>query len=137
MKITRNVITDLMPVYQSGEASQDTLDLVENFLQGDPEFARIVNAQPETLLAENPPALPHGTEMETLKKTRKLLKKRTYFMAFAIVFTLSTFSFNFDSTGIRWNWVETPILAVVFLAIGILFWVMYAQTVGKLKGSDL
>lgn len=137
MKITRDVITDLLPAYQSGEASQDTLDLVEAYLKEDPEFARVVNAQQESLLAENQPNLPKENEMETLEKTKKLLKQRSWYMVSAIVFTLSTFAFNFDSKGVRWNWVETPIVAVVLFAIGILFWVKYAQTNRKLKGSAL
>ena len=40
MPITREVITDLWPVFLSGEASADTRALVEDFLQHDPEFAR-------------------------------------------------------------------------------------------------
>ena len=42
MKITRDVITDLLPVYLSGEASADTKALVELFLKDDPEFAKLI-----------------------------------------------------------------------------------------------
>ena len=66
MKITREVITDLLPIYLSGEASQDTRDLVEAFLKEDPEFARIVNAEQSSLLSENQPNLPKENEMKTL-----------------------------------------------------------------------
>jgi hypothetical protein len=38
--VTREVITDLWPVYVSGEASPDTRGLVEAFLREDPELAR-------------------------------------------------------------------------------------------------
>ena len=34
MKITRDVISDLLPVYLAREACQDTRDLVEAFLKG-------------------------------------------------------------------------------------------------------
>jgi len=40
MKVTRDVITDLWAVYESGEASADTRALVEEFLREDPEHAR-------------------------------------------------------------------------------------------------
>jgi hypothetical protein len=137
MKITRDVITDLLPVYQSGEASQDTRDLVEAYLKDDPEFARIVNAEQSSLPAENQPKLPKENEMETLENTKKLLKQRTYYTAAGIFFTFTAFSFNFESNGVRWNWHDSPIVAIVLFVVGIFFWIKYAQTNGKLKSSAL
>jgi hypothetical protein len=40
-KITRNVIIDLMPLYLAGEASQDTRELVEEYLTNDKELAEM------------------------------------------------------------------------------------------------
>ncbi len=40
-KITRNVILDLMPLYLAGEASQDTKELVEDYLETDKELAEM------------------------------------------------------------------------------------------------
>ena len=40
-KITRNVILDLMPLYLAGEASQDTKQLVEQYLETDKELAEM------------------------------------------------------------------------------------------------
>ena len=40
-KITRNVILDLMPLYLAGEASQDTKELVEEYLETDKELAEM------------------------------------------------------------------------------------------------
>jgi len=40
-KITRNVILDLMPLYLAGEASQDTKELVEEYLEIDKELAEM------------------------------------------------------------------------------------------------
>lgn len=137
MKITRDIITDLLPAYQSGEASEDTCNLVETYLKEDPEFSRIVNASQESSLAKAQLNLPKEIEMETLEKTKKILWQRSMYMGSAIFFTLMTFAFNFDSNGVRWNWIETPIVAVVFFVVGIFFWVKYAQTNGKLKGSAL
>jgi hypothetical protein len=42
-KITRNVILDLMPLYLAGEASQDTKELVEEYLETDKELAEMAN----------------------------------------------------------------------------------------------
>jgi hypothetical protein len=40
-KITRNIILDLMPIYLAGEASQDTKELVEEYLETDKELAEM------------------------------------------------------------------------------------------------
>jgi len=42
-KITRNVILDLMPLYLAGEASQDTKELVEAYLESDKGLAEMAN----------------------------------------------------------------------------------------------
>jgi len=40
-KITRNIILDLMPLYLADEASQDTKELVEEYLDNDKELAKM------------------------------------------------------------------------------------------------
>ena len=41
MKITRDVIYDLLPAYFAGEVSADTRALIDEFLTADPEFSRM------------------------------------------------------------------------------------------------
>ena len=41
MKITRNVIIDLLPLYMADEVSADTRALVDSYLVTDPELAKI------------------------------------------------------------------------------------------------
>jgi hypothetical protein len=63
MKITRDVVTDLWPLYLSGEASPDTKALVDAFLAGDPEFARLLKENGSRSLLSCPlPALPPDHE---------------------------------------------------------------------------
>jgi len=136
MKITRDIITDLLPVYLSGEASTDTKTLVEAYLQDDPEFAKLID--------ENSAVLPDGqinlskeTEMNTLNKTQKLLQKRSVYMAFTILFLLLSASFTFGSQGFHWMWADTPINIVIFLVFGAFFGFQYWRISHQLKGSDL
>jgi hypothetical protein len=74
MKITRDVIADLWPVYDAGEASADTRVLVDSFLETDPEFAGRLRAT--KAIAEPPMPLPHGMETKALKRTRDLVYGR-------------------------------------------------------------
>src|SRR6516164_3104145 len=53
MNITQDVVTDLLPVYFSGEASSDTKSLVEEYFRGNPDFERMARSA--------------GTPLETLR----------------------------------------------------------------------
>ena len=44
MNVTRQVVTDLLPIYLSGEASGDTKALVEDYFRQDPDFERIARS---------------------------------------------------------------------------------------------
>jgi hypothetical protein len=136
MKITRDVITDLLPVYLAGEASPDTRVIIEEFLKENPDFAKLV-AEQEMPLTPNSINIPKETEMQTLEKTKKLLWQRSLYLGFAIFFTLFTFSFRFNAQGVYWFWTDTPIVAVTCLIVGIMMWVKYAKTNQRLQGSGI
>ena len=51
MKVTREVIYDLLPAYFAGEVSDDTRVLVEEYFASDPEFGRMA-ARFKTLVGE-------------------------------------------------------------------------------------
>lgn len=136
MKITRDIITDLLPVYLAGEASANTEELIKEFLQDDPGFAKLIEEN-RAVLPEGQITLSKENEMETLNKTKSFLRKRSYYLAFAIFFTLFTASFKFGPNGLNWIWSDTPILGGIFLVIGIYFAILYWKSSQKLKGSDL
>ena len=138
MKITRDVITDLLPLYETGEASPDSRRLIEEFFQQDPEFARLVQSEStQTVPGHSPAPLPKELEMQTLEKTKNLLRRRTWLMASAILFSLWPFSFTFDSHGFYWAWAQTPLVAVAFLAVAAFLWVLYLRTIRHIKNSGI
>jgi len=61
MKVTRDVIYDLLPAYFAGEVSTDTRVLVEEYFASDPEFGRMA-ARFGGLLAEKRPTPDSETE---------------------------------------------------------------------------
>ena len=139
MNITRNIITDLLPLYLDGEASPDTQVLIEEFFIQDPEFAKLVQVEQEAHLPylDLSTTLPKETEMVTLEKTKKLLRKRSLMMAFGILFTLWAVTVRFDGAKVVWMWSGTPVIAAVFLIIGLVFWVGYFNTARRLKSSGM
>ena len=92
MKVTRDVILDLWPVYESGAASDDTSALVEEFLRQDPELARRIREGEETMseTLSAMPVLPHpDAERAALARTQLLLRLRYYFLALACFMTVA------------------------------------------------
>jgi hypothetical protein len=74
MKITRNVILDLLPLYVDDEVSADTRALVESFIENDPEIASIAKRLKFNELNEDMHIpLKKENEMEAYKKTRWVL----------------------------------------------------------------
>jgi len=101
MKITQDVLKDLLPVYFSGEASPDTRNLVEEFLRQNPGFASLVEAQKrefdgqqEMLEPSGPPRADH--ELQTLARTRSLMERQKWLMSVALMLTAFPFSFVFS-----------------------------------------
>ena len=82
MRITRNVITDLLPLYTAGEASEDTVSLVREYLEKDPELAEMAREAEETGLPDDAPVpLTWEDKMEAYKEAKRLMLVRTIFIA--------------------------------------------------------
>ncbi len=125
MNVTRDVVTDLMPLYLAGEASTDSKKLVEDFLAADPEFA--VTVKRSAMLRLEPlPGPPAATEMRALLRTRRLLKRRSWYLGLAIACLLMPLSFLFHEHRLVWAmWRDDFPLAVLFWMWALCFWVLY------------
>ena len=139
MKVTQNVIHDLLPAYLAGEASADTIALVEEFLRLDSDLARTVQALRANPLPELPIALQPTKEKETLNMTKQLLWWRGILMGFAIFLTMLPLSFRFDDVGITWTFLrEGPPLATALVCLGALScWAGFLYVRRRLQGTGL
>jgi hypothetical protein len=91
MNVTREVITDLLPIYFSGEASGDTKVLVEDYFRQDPDFERVAReaATPlETMQAAAPIAASKKTEKRDLESVLWGLRRRTWLFGGSLFLTL-------------------------------------------------
>jgi hypothetical protein len=116
MKVTRDVINDLLPAYLAGEASADTVALVEAFLRQDPDLVRTVEALRTNPLPELPIVLRPTQEKETLDMTKRLLRWRGILMGLALFLTMLPFSFVFRNQGITWSFLRDMPPAATILA---------------------
>jgi hypothetical protein len=88
-KIPQHIIFDLLPLYLADEVSEETGNLIEAYLKTDPQLATLAKqAKNATPLQEIPAPINKETEMEALKKVRKLMVQHNVFLAFAVVLTL-------------------------------------------------
>jgi predicted anti-sigma-YlaC factor YlaD len=89
MKVTRDVILDLLPLYLDEEASSDTKALVREYLEADPEIAQIARESASMRLSEQTPApLRKEKEMEAYQKAKHELNRRVIILA--AIFAFST-----------------------------------------------
>jgi len=105
MKVTRDVVSDLWPVYESGEASADTKALVDEFLAQDAAFAATLrgNLKLPALEARMSPQ----SETMALKRTRDLVHGRGWLRGvrlMALVLTIFAISRLFRDT----TWTVSP-----------------------------
>ena len=136
MHITKEIINDLLPLYISEECSTDTKQLVEEYLHLHPDFEKEVKkltTNPlESIQFQTPD---HNEEMKALRKTRLLLKMRSYLMGFAIFCSIVPFSFIYTDGNFYWLFQEAPISALIYALLGVAFWIGYI--ILKRKSGDL
>ena len=97
MNVSREVVTDLLPVYFSGEASKDTTVLVEDYFHQDPDFERVARsaATPlDTLRAAAPIAPAAEKEKRDLQSILWGLRRRQWLFAVSLFLTLVPLSFH-------------------------------------------
>jgi predicted anti-sigma-YlaC factor YlaD len=87
MNITRNVVTDLLPIYLSGEASADTRALVEEYLGEHVEFSRLVaetREEARSRLFKPALALSDSQEAALVARTRSEIRRAIWIRAGAL-----------------------------------------------------
>lgn len=102
MKITEDVMNDLLTIHLSGEASADTKALIDSYARENPGFAARLEAAARPPVFEGTPRAPSlDRELQVLAETRKFILLRTLAVAAALLFTLVPFTFTFGSAGVH------------------------------------
>ena len=126
MNVSRDVIIDLLPLYLAGEASEDTRQLVEQFLAEDPALAKLVEqTKIDKWNGEIPVPLQKEDEMKSFEKTKSLLFQQKLFLALSVGMTLLFIAFRFDENGVEWLWINSPQLGGAIFMVAALFWTAF------------
>jgi hypothetical protein len=123
--VTREVISDLWPLYLSGDVSEDTRRLVDDFLAGDPELARTLRESgSDPLTAYLPPALPPDHQMKTLARIKRRLWGYPMLLQLAILFSCFAFGRIVADT----SWDVSPRNFIITAAIAGVLWIAFFVT---------
>jgi hypothetical protein len=99
MKITRQVILDLLPLYLANEVSADTRALIEEYLETDPKLAKIAKqALTRDMLEDIPVPHTRDRELEAYRKAKQYIALRTIIIAIAIAAVLMLILWMFFSS---------------------------------------
>lgn len=137
--IHRDVVIDLIPVYLSGEASEETRKLVEQAVKSDPELAKNLDRERELLSLGAPPALPPDHEKRTLDRTRTAVRRRSMTFAGALLFSCLPFTFSWESgRGVDLLlWRAAPLACVVLLIAAAALWIAHVAIRLRLRRSGI
>jgi len=131
MKVTREVILDLLPLYLAGEASPSTRDLVEEYLKQDPELGQRIRLQmAEGLKRAAPSGLPPDLEFRSLKRTRRLLTLQKWLFGVALGFAAFGLSIGFSTRNGHFQRIfflvrDYPTVFGGALGCSLLCWMLY------------
>jgi len=125
MKVTQDIISDLIPLYAANECSGDTRALVEEYLQQNPRQAEELRLILSTPLPGAVPPAKDLQETRSFREARRRLRRRTWLMALAIFFSLAPFSFLYTDGRLWWFLRDATRSALVYVELGVVFWVLY------------
>jgi hypothetical protein len=135
MKITDDVVRDLAALMEAGEASEDSRALVEEYTRAHPEFARERQAAAAPLPAPRPP-LDH--EMQNLRRTKEMVRLKSWLFGLALALTLAPLSLAFRSGEITFLlFRDAPGAAVGLWSTAAAGWVAYYVIARRVRASGL
>jgi hypothetical protein len=133
MNITQDVITDLLPVYFSGEASSETRALVESFFREHPDFEKLARRSVKVQLPVQSAAA--NGEKEVLRRVQRKIRRHGTLLGMAITLTLIplTTAVSTDAHGSHLLWFmprDYPIGALILGLSAVALWILYFKKRG-------
>jgi hypothetical protein len=134
MKITRDVVSDLWPLYESGEASPDTRAVVDEYLASDPDYARLLKglADPASAAISMPP----DREVAALARTRDLVRGGRWLRAIRLI-ALALTGLAVARLAEDTDWTSWPKRSVATGIAALVVWVVYAVLLSAQRARAL
>ena len=126
MKVTDDIVNDLIPLYAANECSADTRALVEEYLQRNPRQAEELRRVMATPIPKAVPSPKDLGETQAFREARRRLRRRSWLMGLALFFSLTPFWFVSTDTISWWMLRDAPKSAAIYVSIGAVLWIIYA-----------
>jgi hypothetical protein len=130
MNISSDVIEDLLPLYQDGELSEASRQLVEEYLAEHPERAASVSAAEDVQVPKID--APPNIETKSLDRTTSLLEQKN--VAGLVAFALSSAQMS-DQPYVLYK--VYPWAAAILLLVSLGLWIEFLLISKKLAGTGL
>lgn len=139
LRVTPDIVKDLLPLYVDGDLSADSRAAVEAALAADPEMRRLADALSAEAAAPVPAIAPHASaERDSLTRAKSLLRRRAWLLGGALMFTSAPLTFVFEGTHLRFLLVrDAPTLAAALLVVAAGLWVAFAVTAHRARVTGL
>jgi hypothetical protein len=121
VNITRDVIRDLSSLVAAGEASDDSRQLVKEYLANDPAFAQSLTTEANMLNALAP-ELPSDHEVKTLTRMKRQLDRRSPIRILALGFTGLTIARLIEQT----TFTQSPMEVILLTMVAAALWIAHA-----------
>jgi hypothetical protein len=125
MNISKQIITDLIPLYAANECSADTRALVEEYLRGNPKEAAELQRIISTPIPRGAPAVKDLGEAQAFREARRRLRLRSWLMGLALFFSLTPFSCVSTDNFSWWMLRDAPGAAAAYGMLGVVLWIIY------------
>jgi len=125
MKVTNDIINDLIPLYAANECSADTRALVDEYLQRNPRQAEELRRIMATPIPQAVPTPKDLEETQAFREARRRLRRRSWLMGLALFFSLTPFWGVSTETISWWMLRDEPKSAAICVGIGAVLWIIY------------
>jgi anti-sigma factor RsiW len=137
VKITRDVVADLLPLYVAGDVSADTRVLVEEYLAGDADMKALLARQ----RMESPLPLvdmPPDRELEVLRRVRRSVAVQRWVFGLANILTAMalTTELSFENghfVGARLLFSSSPPIFVELIVPAAILWIVYFRSKRRVR----
>jgi anti-sigma factor RsiW len=138
MNITREIVKDLLPLYAAGEASEESRAAVEEWLRTDPDLARMVGELRDGLALPPATVMSQTSGQAVLAQTKALLRRRSWLLAVALLFTGIPLSFAWDGSSLRFFMLrDAPLISSFSLAMAVGLWIAFVVVSRRLRVTGL
>ncbi len=145
LKVTRDVVLDLWPLYSEGEARPGTRILVEEYLKQDAQLRGQLDLHDVQSLGDMRPlqksTMPADLEMRSLRRTQGLFRWQRRIYAWALALTITSLSgvlyLQQGSFAFHFFFRDYPQVFVPCISLAVSLWVNYFVLKYKLRPTKL